>query len=310
MEIFRDFLEGPVRPHPTVVGIGVFDGVHRAHRLLITTVRRRASELGVAAGIVTFEPHPQEVLTGRPVPRLSGLPERLLEIEALAIDFAAVVRFTREFSRLSPEEFVDHVLVDRLQVREVVVGFNFHFGRGGTGTPAVLTELGLRYRFDVTVVGGFTLGDTPVSSSTIRDALAGGRIEEATLLLGRPHRLTGRVTTGAGRGRTLGFPTANLEPDPPCLMLPKSGVYRATARQIGGENHPALVNIGTRPTFEGAGAPVTIEAHLLGFDGDLVGLRLALDLEERFRDERRFESVEALVEQLHADLARLTRGAR
>jgi riboflavin kinase/FMN adenylyltransferase len=306
MEIVRDFEDALWRRRPTVVGIGVFDGVHRGHQFLIETVRQRAAELDLDSGIVTFEPHPQEVL-GHPVARLSGMEDRLAEIGRLLIGFAAVIRFTREFSRQSPEEFVEHILVDRLDVREVVVGFNFHFGRGGTGTPAVLAELGERHRFAVRVIGPVTYGDGPVSSSAIRDALAQGRVDLATRLLGRPYHVTGTVVSGAGRGQALGFPTANLDPAPK-LMLPGRGVYGAVARIACGSEFPALVNVGTRPTFELVTGILKVEAHLHGFAGELLGQRLVLALTRRIRDEKRFGSASELVHQLEVDRARLLEG--
>ena len=305
MEVELEFLASQSRLPATVVGIGVFDGVHLAHQRLIGHVVTLARELGLPSCVLTFEPHPQEVLTGRLLPRLASLDERLERIGALGVDHVKVVRFSRPFSQLSPEAFVHDVLVGRLGARGVVVGFNFTFGRGGLGTARTLTELGARSGFTAHTVDSVAVGGTTVSSSAIRQALDSGQVEEAARLLGRPYAVAGVVTTGAGRGRTIGFPTANLAPEPASLKMPSNGVYAAEATPAGAGAFPALINIGTRPTFDGESRTVVPEIYLHGFSGDLVGRGLSVTFLERLRDEKKFSSVESLVAQIRADLAHM-----
>jgi len=305
MEIERDLLASLPRTRRSVVGIGVFDGVHLAHRRLLETVCHKARQKGVDAGVITFDPHPQEVLSEKPRPRLCSLDERIRQMDALGLDFVGAIRFDREFSSLSPQEFVDKVLVRHLHVQEVVVGFNFRFGTGGQGTPAMLKELGELNGFGVTTVGPVKVADLTVSSSAIRTALENGSIPIAAQLLGRPYAVSGVVRTGAGRGRTIGFPTANLHVDPGNRLLPKRGVYRGVAQPQTGAAFQALINIGTRPTFDEETGPTFVEVYLHGFSGDLVDSQLKVTFLERLRDERRFDTVDGLVSQIQNDLERL-----
>lgn len=303
MDVELDFLESASTMPSSVVGIGVFDGVHLAHQKLIGSVVQRARELACPSVVLTFEPHPQEVLSGHPLPRLASLDERLARIAALGVDHTKVLKFSKAFSQRTPEEFVRETLVGRLGARRVVVGFNFTFGRGGRGTPATLAALGRELGFSVETVDSVAVEGTTVSSSAIRLALARGDVEAATRLLGRPYTLTGTVATGFGRGRTIGFPTANLAPVPETLQLPGKGVYSADATPGGDRTYPALVNVGTRPTFDGSATQIVPEIYLHGFSGDLVGRALAVTFLERVRDERRFDSVDSLVAQIKRDLA-------
>ena len=305
MEVELEFLASGSRLPASVVGIGVFDGVHRAHQKLIGNVVARARAGGHPSVVLTFDPHPQEVLTGHPLPRLASLDERLARIAALGVDHAKVVRFSKAFSQASPEEFVRDILVGRLGARSVVVGFNFTFGRGGRGTAHTLGELGQTLGFAVEAVEPVAVDDLTVSSSAIRQALARGDVASASRLLGRPYTLTGLVVTGNARGRTIGFPTANLAPEPATLQLPGRGVYTADATPGGDRTYPAVVNVGTRPTFDGTSTVVVPEIYLHGFSGDLVGRPLAVTFLDRVRDERRFDSVDALVAQIKQDLAHM-----
>lgn len=305
MDVELEFLASESKLASSVVGIGVFDGVHLAHQELIGRVVQHARATGRPSVVLTFDPHPQEVLTGHPLPRLASLEERLARIARIGVDSAKVLRFSREFSQASPEEFVRDVLVARLAPVRVVVGFNFTFGRGGRGNAHTLAELGAKYGFDVETVESVSLGDQTVSSSAIRQSLESGDVENAARLLGQPYTLTGVVTTGAGRGRTIGFPTANLAPRPETLKRPGKGVYSADATPEGGATYPALVNIGTRPTFDGTATEIVPEIYLHGFSGDLVGKGLSVTFLSRVRDEKRFGSVSELVEQIKSDLARV-----
>lgn len=302
MDVELEFLASDSRLPASIVGIGVFDGVHLAHQKLIQRVVSRAAETGHPSVVLTFEPHPQEVLSGRPLPRLTSLPERLARIGALGVDHVKVVRFSRPFSQMTPEEFVSTMLLGRLGARGVVVGFNFTFGRGGLGTARTLCEQGALSGFTVDAVDPVSMDGITVSSSAIRQALCAGDVEGASLLLGRPYEVTGTVKTGSGRGRTIGFPTANLAPQPDTLLLPGKGVYSADATPEGAGTFPALVNIGTRPTFDSDSTVIVPEIYIHGFAGDLVGKSLSVTFLSRVRAEQKFSSVDSLVAQIQRDL--------
>lgn len=305
MDIELEWVASDSRLPRSVAGLGVFDGVHRAHRALIERVVARARERGVPSVVITFEPHPGEVLSGKPMPRLASLDERLALIAALGVTHAKVIRFSREVAKITAEAFVHDMLVRRLGVIAVVAGFNFTFGRGGVGTPATLAALGKELGFEAEALGPVEVGGRPVSSSAIREELCAGHVSTAAALLGRPYTVRGKVVTGDGRGRTIGFPTANLAPEPENLLMPGRGVYIAEAQPEGAGVYPALVNVGTRPTFDSGSARIVPEVYLHGFAGDLVGRGLAVTFVDKLRDERRFPTVERLVAQIREDLEAL-----
>jgi riboflavin kinase/FMN adenylyltransferase len=253
---------------------------------------------------VTFHPHPLEVL--RPElapPELSSLARKAALVEELGPDELVVIRFDTAFSQIAADGFADGVLHEALDARHVSVGENFRYGHGARGTTETLAEAGARLGFDVSVVPLLRAGAEPVSSSRIRALLAEGAVEEAGALLGRPPWLEGAVVRGDGRGRELGFPTANLAPLPR-TPLPATGIYSGSAH-LPGSDHAAAISIGYNPTFTDSRDAVRIEAYLLDFDRDIYGSPIRLQLTHRLRDELRFESVEALVEQLHHDVARV-----
>lgn len=286
---------------PSAVTIGNFDGVHRGHRALIDRVTAwRDDHPGNRAVVLTFEPHPVRVLAPALAPPLITVradKERLLE--RAGVDLILEQHFDAEFAALSPETFVEEVLVGALRARLVVVGHDFTFGARRAGTPETLRALGARHGFDVDVVPAQVVGSGLVASSTkVREFVLEGQMEGAALVLGRPFHVAGRVVTGAGRGRGLGFPTANLEPEGE--LLPRTGVY-AGWLDWGEEPRPAAVNVGFVPVF-GDGR-LKIEAHVIdaGADLDLYGRRCHLFFARRLRDERRFPSVEALVTRIERD---------
>jgi riboflavin kinase / FMN adenylyltransferase len=276
-----------LEPGERAVAIGTFDGVHRGHRAVIEA----AKESGLRSMVITFEPHPRLVL-GYEVQLLSTFERRVELIEEVGPDELLVVEFTLELSRLEPEEFASRVL-EPAGTRAVYAGEDFRFGAGRRGDVALLRRLGFEVR-PVTLVEG-------VSSSLIRELAAAGDVGEAAKLLGRPFELEGRVVYGDQRGGTLGFPTANLAPDAH-LLVPAHGIY---AGAVG--KHRAAVSVGINPHY--GGTERRIEAFLLDFEGDLYGTRLRLELWERLRDERVFESEEELVAQIARDVE-ATRGAR
>jgi len=286
-----------------VAALGAFDGIHLAHAKILDSAVERARALGVASVACTFDPHPSAVL--KPAlahAPLATLEENLARIAERGLDATLVIPFTPEFSRLEAEAFTDEVLVKTLDVREVVVGFNHTFGRGARGTAALLRELGAARGFVTHVLPPLQVNGLTVSSSAIREALGEGDVELAGALLGRPYSVTGRVQRGAGRGRTLGFPTANLKPDRPLALA--AGVYAAHARWDG-ERADAVVNIGYRPTFEES--QYWIEAYLFDFSGDLYDRQLSLDFLGRIRPEMKFPGVEALKTQVQADMTEARR---
>jgi riboflavin kinase/FMN adenylyltransferase len=298
---------------PLAVAIGNFDGVHRGHQELVRVARERAASFRGEAGVLTFSPHPARVFAPALAPPLIVSLERRLELLAeVGADVAIVEGFTRELAAVEAEDFVRDVLVKRLGVREVVVGYDFSFGRGRRGRPEMLRTLGAALGFGVSVVSPVSIDGLPCSSTKVRELVLEGRVEGAALVLGRPFEISGPVVRGAGRGRGLGIPTANVAPE--AELLPKLGIYAARghvldARGAPVSSHRVALSVGSNPTFtDGTGAsPVTVEAHLLDFDADLYGRRLRLDVLHRLRDERRFESIAALLAQIADDVAETRR---
>lgn len=287
-------------PSPAVT-IGNFDGVHRGHQALIDSAARWAAPEGGHTVVLTLDPHPARLLDPARAPAtLTTLDQKGELLAALGVDAFVVLPFTAELARRPAEEFVRQVLVQALEAKMVVVGEDFRFGHRRRGDVAALEALGARLGFGVQAVAPVLHGGRPVSSSRVREALGRGQVEEARLLLGRPFFVDGRVVVGERRGRTLGFPTANLET--PNETLPLEGVYAARCRVPSGRWVKAVVNIGRRPTF--GGGTVSVEAHLIDFDGDLYGADLRTEFAERLREERRFEGPEPLVAQIREDVSR------
>jgi riboflavin kinase/FMN adenylyltransferase len=282
----------------SVVALGVFDGIHLGHQEILTRAVTRARRDGLAAVACTFDRHPMEILKPERAPLpITTLDERLALMAATGLDTTLVLAFTRDLANVEPEAFVRDVLVERLHGKAVVVGTDHRFGRGARGDARLLETLGLQLGFDVEVVQPLQIDGAPVSSTEIRTALGRGDVERAARLLGRPYSACGEVVRGAGRGRTLGFPTANLRTDRP-LLIP-TGVYACRAR-CGEGVYRAMVNVGNRPTFEGQ--TYAIEAYLLDFTGDIYDRPLCLEFHRRVRDEQKFASVEALKEQIARDV--------
>jgi riboflavin kinase/FMN adenylyltransferase len=305
MRIVRGLASAPPDAGPSAVALGTFDGVHLGHRAILGTALARAREVGIEAVACTFDPHPMEVLQPERAPRpITPLDERLRLIGETGVDAVVVLAFTRELAAVEPEAFVKDVLLDRLRAREVVVGYNHSFGRGARGDARLLEELAARLGFRAHVVPPMTVDGAAVSSTEIRAALQRGDVAAAARSLGRPYAIEGTVASGAGRGRTLGFPTANIAPDR--VLLVARGVYRGLVT-VGGKAHAAVVNVGVRPTF--GETVLAVEAHLLDFAGDLYGRTVRLDFLVRLRDEMRFASVDDLKAQVARDIA-AARGAR
>ncbi|MFI0354125.1 bifunctional riboflavin kinase/FAD synthetase [Actinomadura sp. 9N407] len=291
----------------SVVTIGVFDGVHRGHQRIVRAAADLARERGVRSVVITFDPHPDEVVRpGTHPPLLTSARRRIELLEGLGTDAVAVVPFTLELSKVPPDEFVQSVLVDRLHASHVIVGEDFRFGHRAKGDVPLLRELGEKYDFTVEGMPLVANGGT-ISSTHIRERLDAGAVDDAARALGRPHRVEGVVVRGHQRGRALGFPTANLE-SLPHTAIPADGVYSGRlvcdSDRYPGFSWPAAISIGTNPTFDGVER--TVEAYALDRDDlDLYGEHMAVDFEARIRDTLKFDSIEALVEQMHLDVARI-----
>lgn len=301
MRVIRHLSREPGRIERAVLTLGNFDGVHLGHQAIVRQAAETAARLGGRAVALTFHPHPVAVLApDRAPPLIHPLRERLALLAELGAAIIVVQRFTPAFAALDPEAFVRDFLLRHLELVHAVVGYNVTFGRGRAGTVETLRALGARYGFAVDEVGPVTVGGERVSSTTLRDALAVGDVRRAARLLGRPYALRGRVVLGEQRGRTLGFPTANLRYRTG-LMLPADGVYAARV-QVDGVARGGVVNIGMRPTF--GARRRTVEAHLFDFSGDLYGRWMTVEMIERLRGEQRFSGPAALAQAIAEDVAR------
>ena len=299
MQRWRGYDAAPSGWGRSAITIGVFDGVHRGHQEIIGHTVKRARDLGVQSVVVTFDPHPAEVVRPGSHPAVLTEPARKAElIEALGADVLCVIPFTPEFSRLSAEQFVHDVLVEHLHAALVVVGENFRFGYKAAGDEALLTRLGRTFGFGVEDAPLVSSNGTVFSSTYIRSCVDAGDVAAAAFALGRPHRVEGIVVRGDMRGRELGYPTANLL----CgryTAIPADGVYAAWLVRRS-QRHMAAVSIGTNPTF--SGRERRVEAYVLDFDGDLYGERLALDFGARLREMRTYQGLAPLVAQIAQDV--------
>jgi riboflavin kinase/FMN adenylyltransferase len=298
LDIARYPDDPPPRWHNPVLALGNFDGLHRGHMKIVDRVRQRAGERGGTPAVMTFDPHPPRVLRPDKAPALLMTNEQKIEaLRRSGMQGLAFVRFSHELSLWAPETFVRAVLVDWLHVGEVWVGANFLFGHQRSGTFSVLRSLGARYAFRAEKIDPVRYKEFVVSSTRVRRLVSEGRVDEAGALLGHHYFIDGTVVPGAGRGRSIGVPTANLATLNE--LVPPSGVY-ATLALVDGVVSPSVTNIGIRPTFGDVDRPV-IETHLLDLDRELYGARLRLSFVQRLRDERAFADVDALRAQIDAD---------
>jgi riboflavin kinase / FMN adenylyltransferase len=282
----------------TAVTVGNFDGLHLGHQKILRSVREHARGAGQRAAVVTFDPHPMRVLRPDHAPlMIQTLSQRLAGFEQMGLDAALVLRFDRALSLVSAEEFIERILVRGLRAGAILVGANFRFGHRGAGDVRLLGEFGKRDGFDVEIVPPVEVGGTIVSSTAIRGAVACGDVAGAIPLLGRAFSLTGEIRAGAGRGRTILFPTLNMAAEQE--LLPKLGVY-ATECVLGGKLYTSVTNVGTRPTFNGAG--VTVESHVFGFSEDLTSGAMEVRFHARIRDEQKFSGPDELRAQITRDI--------
>lgn len=294
-----DFAIDPALPPPlpadgrgAVLTVGTFDGVHRGHREVLDEIVRRAERSGRRSVLVTFHPHPLRIVRPESAPALLTTPAEKRELLAqTGLEYAVFLPFTDALRRYPARRFVEEILLDRLGMSELVVGYDHGFGRGREGDVETMREIGAEAGFEVDVVEAVEDGPAAVSSSRIREALAAGDVRGAARGLGRPYSISGSVVRGDRRGRELGFPTANLSVPDPTKLIPRDGIYAVRA-VVRGASHPSLLHLGPRPTFVEA-AP-TLEAHLLDWSGDLYGMHLQVEFVERLRDIQAFGSAEEL----------------
>lgn len=292
--------------HPgTVVTVGTFDGVHRGHWQVLAALRAHADEAALPAVLVTFHPHPLRVVRPDHAPRLLTTPVEKKEILAESgLDYVIFLPFTHALQAYSPERFVEEILTHRLRMRHLVIGYDHGFGRGRSGDVETLRAIGARVGFGVHVVDALRTAGSAISSSRIRKYLLDGRVEEAAAGLGRPYSLRGPVVRGDARGRSLGFPTANIHVPDGDKLLPQEGVYAVSASLRGGVFRGVL-HLGPRPMFHGS--PPSVELHLLDFDADIYGEEIRVDFCSRLRDIHRFAAIPDLVEAIRQDCARAAR---
>ena len=300
MRLFHGYENAEIA-RPTVLTLGVFDGLHLGHQLIISTVVGRARAAGAVPTVITFDPHPRAVLHPESAPPLLQTFDQKVEaFGVLGIEQTIVIRFTREFAEVRAAEFLRDVVHERLHAKEVYLGRGFAFGRGREGDIGLLRRASLELGFFADEVPEVRLRGSRISSSRIRGLLSEGRVNLARRMLGRPYGVEGRVVRGQERGRLLGFPTANLQPRN--RVIPRAGVY-VTATLVEGAWRKSVTNVGVRPTFE-SGAEPSIETFVMDWDGDLYGDVVRVRFLRRLRDERRFSSVEELKRQIDADVAR------
>ncbi len=298
IEVYRDENFCPEKSGSSVTTVGTFDGVHLGHQEILE--RLAATDQGRLRTVVTFEPHPQTAMQHRPgvMPNLSNPVEKIRWLRAGGAERVFILRFTEELAQLSAEEFLEKILLDRLNSSKLIVGYNHSFGKDRKGNSEFLEQAKGKYGFDLEVVGPYYVGGEIVSSTKVRRSLGEGDVEKARQFLGRPYYLTGTVVAGRGIGREMKFPTANLQLTHQGKLIPKMGVY-SVAVGVDNQVYPGMLNIGTRPTF-GEGE-ITIEVHLIDYSGKLYGKTISLLFITRLREEKRFNSAVELIEQIKND---------
>jgi len=299
MKVYKDSLKFDKRNN-VVVTVGSFDGLHIGHKKILDELQKIRNEINGESVLLTFEPHPRQVVSKDiELKILTSLDEKKRLLEKAGIDSLIIQNFTREFSEMDSEEFIKEILVDGIGASHVVVGHDHKFGRDRLGDADKLKELGEKYGFNVTFVPAEKINGEIISSSVIRKVLADGNIDKANLFFGRSYSFCGLVVKGAQRGRTLGFPTANIKLDDSRKLIPKRGVYAVTS-SCGDEKLNGIMNIGMRPTFENK-TELVIEVNLFNFNKDIYGEKISIDFIKRLRDEKKFASKDELIDQIEED---------
>lgn len=304
MKVLKNIDINPFSNKQLIIALGNFDGIHLGHQRLLMEMCQYARKLQAIPAVFLCHPHPLKVLDPSRAPKLLIDNEKKIELlKEIGIKAVFMVPFNLETASISPQKFVTDVLLKKLKVSGIFVGFNYRFGKGAKGTPELLRDYGEKHNFFVKVIPPVIVGKLPVSSTLVRAALTKGDILEAKKLLGYWPVIRGRVVRGDGRGKTLGFPTANIKL-PKDILIPRTGVY-AGLTSIKGNFYPAVLNIGKHPTF-GCSKEKLIEAHLLGFNGNLYGKRMEISLLQWLRDERKFSTAQDLAEQIRHDIVETT----
>ena len=300
-------LDQIVRDVRSLVTVGTFDGVHHGHQSIIKYLVERARRKSGVSVALSFDPHPRQVITGEQVPLLTTIQERAEIFAGLGLDRFIVIPFTKAFAEISARSFVIDTLVNSIGLQEIVIGYDHGFGKGRQGDSELLEELGSAYNFSVDVIPAQILEKGIISSTRIRELLTEeGDVALAGKLLNRAYSLIGTVVKGDGRGRTIGYPTANIDVKNPNKVIPRRGVYAVRVHEVGDQRvFDAMMNVGIRPTFgESKGPEQWMEVHIFDFTSDLYGKELQIDFVQRMRDEEKFNSIDALKKQLSKDEAR------
>ncbi len=284
----------------TIITIGTFDGVHRGHRNILNLVVEKAKSFNGRSLVITFDPHPRTVVSKTAdIGLLTGLDEKIEIFDEIGIENLLVVKFTKEFSQLSYEEFIEDWLIKKVGVKHIVIGYDHKFGKNRGGDEIKLRSSGNKFGFDVSTVSSISIGDETISSTKIRNSLLEGDLEKANNYLGRNYLISGKIVEGANRGKLIGFPTANINPDQKEKIVPKKGVYVVSAI-LDSTNYFGVMNIGVRPTFDNSQITV-IEVHIFDFNRSIYGEKIKVKFLKRIRDEKKFESKEELIEQIKKD---------
>ncbi|MBK7131806.1 MAG: bifunctional riboflavin kinase/FAD synthetase [Bacteroidales bacterium] len=285
-----------------VVTLGIFDGVHRGHMTLLSSLVLRAKEANGESVVITFSPHPRLVLSKDQADLmfLTTMKEKQVLLDGAGIDHLMVLDFSEEFSRMNACDFVSEVLVDKIGTKHLLVGYNHHFGRRGEGDFNTIVQCSESFNFKVEQVQGFQTEEGAISSSIIRKALTEGRLDAANSMLGYPYSLSGEVVPGKQLGRSLGFPTANIKPDDKHKLIPANGVY-AVEVMIKGTEYKGMLSIGTNPTVNDSSADRSIEVNILNFEKDIYGENITITFKKWLRDEIRFNNVSELTRQMEID---------
>lgn len=299
MRIFRNLSEINYDKN-SVVTLGTFDGLHLGHQKIIKSVIEKSADYNCRSVLITFDPHPRSVVSpGYKMDLLSTLDEKIGILETLGLQNVLIIKFTKEFSQQSPEDFIKKYLADGIGLKEVVIGYDHHFGKGRDGNIELMQQAGKKFGFDVSVVSGCTVDDTIISSTKIRKLIAAGQVVMAAKMLGRPYSFDGVVIHGDDRGKKLGFPTANLNPVDLHKILPAIGIY-AVECIIDGVKNYGLLNVGKRPTFHQSGEVIP-EVYLFDFDKNIYDKTVTVKVIEKIRDEKKFNSAEELIHQIKKD---------
>ena len=299
MRIFNDLSEVQ-KTENTVLTLGTFDGLHLGHKKIIEKLKKKAVSLNCRNFVITFSPHPRNVISGNNSIKLLTTDEEKIKLfEQFGIENLLIVNFTQEFSQLASENFFKNFIIEKIGLKEIIVGYDHHFGKGRSGDVNTLRKMGVEFGFDVTTVEAFKINNEPVNSTKIRKALSSGDMKTANSYLGREYSFKGTVISGDKRGRQLGFPTANLRVDGDEKLLPGLGIY-AVEFAFDSEVHIGLLSIGIRPTFYNSGNIVP-EVFLYDFDRDIYDKKVTVKIVEWIRGEEKFPSAEALIEQMHKD---------